>query len=156
MLSKWIETRRQRKRIRKWVKELRSGRWEQGAHVLRSEDDKYCCLGVACELFRGPNQKWNLIPITGGQAWAIDNLEADMPPFIVNKLGLPGGNPRVPKHIVQKYTTCTPPYMSPMTKSVSLSSLNDNGVPFATIADCIEDAFLPKGFFHRIFRKVSK
>lgn len=35
--------------IRKWVEALRSGDYQQGTGHLRA-GDKYCCLGVACEL----------------------------------------------------------------------------------------------------------
>jgi hypothetical protein len=38
----------------KWVKALRSGKYEQGTHWLEKEKDEggktYCCLGVACEI----------------------------------------------------------------------------------------------------------
>lgn len=34
----------------KWVAALRSGKYKQGVHNLRSLDDKYCCLGVLCEI----------------------------------------------------------------------------------------------------------
>jgi hypothetical protein len=33
-----------------WVDKLRNGGYAQGLGVLRSEDDKFCCLGVLCEL----------------------------------------------------------------------------------------------------------
>ena len=33
-----------------WLARLRSGTIEQGKNVLRSEDEKYCCLGVLCEM----------------------------------------------------------------------------------------------------------
>lgn len=42
---------------KKWVKALRSGKYEQGNGVLRMKEDgedKFCCLGVACDLLR-PN-----------------------------------------------------------------------------------------------------
>lgn len=38
--------------IRKWIVALRSKKYEQGAGALCSNDRKFCCLGVACELFR--------------------------------------------------------------------------------------------------------
>lgn len=34
----------------KWVEALRSGKYEQCTTVLRSTDNKFCCLGVLCEL----------------------------------------------------------------------------------------------------------
>lgn len=35
-----------------WVEALRSGEYEQGKAVLRTGDNRYCCLGVACDLLR--------------------------------------------------------------------------------------------------------
>lgn len=37
--------------LRKWVLALVSGEYKQGKGVLR-RGDKYCCLGVACEIFK--------------------------------------------------------------------------------------------------------
>ena len=34
-----------------WEKALESGKYKKGKGRLRSENDEYCCLGVACELF---------------------------------------------------------------------------------------------------------
>lgn len=33
-----------------WLEALESGKFEQGQNCLRSGDNKFCCLGVACEL----------------------------------------------------------------------------------------------------------
>ncbi len=37
-----------------WVKALRSGRYKQGIHALRTREDgqplEYCCLGVLCNI----------------------------------------------------------------------------------------------------------
>jgi hypothetical protein len=43
----------------KWVKALRSGRYQQGRNVLR-EGDRYCCLGVLCEAVNRPPPRWNM------------------------------------------------------------------------------------------------
>lgn len=42
----------------RWVEALRSGNYEQGQGVLRTEDDTYCCLGVLCNLVDPEN--WTL------------------------------------------------------------------------------------------------
>lgn len=34
----------------KWLEALRSGEYEQGRSYLRSDDNKFCCLGVLCEI----------------------------------------------------------------------------------------------------------
>jgi hypothetical protein len=36
--------------IRKWVEALRSGKYKQGRGILRSVNDEFCCLGVACDV----------------------------------------------------------------------------------------------------------
>lgn len=35
---------------KKWVAALRSGKYKQGREFLRDRDDRYCCLGVLCEI----------------------------------------------------------------------------------------------------------
>lgn len=37
-------------RREKWIKALRSGEYKQGFTRLR-QDDRYCCLGVACDVY---------------------------------------------------------------------------------------------------------
>lgn len=34
-----------------WIKALTSGKYKQGRYVLRSKDNKFCCLGVLCDLY---------------------------------------------------------------------------------------------------------
>lgn len=34
----------------KWVEALRSGKYEQGKGVLRTFTDRFCCLGVLCDV----------------------------------------------------------------------------------------------------------
>jgi hypothetical protein len=46
----WVRITRQTPRSL-WVKALRSGKYKQGQQALRS-GDLYCCLGVACEVYR--------------------------------------------------------------------------------------------------------
>ena len=36
---------------RKWEQALESGDYKKGKKYLRTENNEYCCLGVACELF---------------------------------------------------------------------------------------------------------
>lgn len=35
-----------------WIDALRSGKYKQGPAYLRTLDDKFCCLGVLCEVGR--------------------------------------------------------------------------------------------------------
>jgi hypothetical protein len=36
----------------KWINALRSGKYEQGKSQLRSLSNKFCCLGVLCDLYK--------------------------------------------------------------------------------------------------------
>jgi hypothetical protein len=40
----------------KWIDALRSGEYEQGKQYLKSMDNKFCCLGVLCDII--DNKKW--------------------------------------------------------------------------------------------------
>lgn len=42
----------------KWIKALRSGKYDQAVGKLyEEEDDSYCCLGVLCEVGKIPHRK---------------------------------------------------------------------------------------------------
>lgn len=40
----------------KWIAALRSGKYTQGKYKLRSKDNLFCCLGVACEVLKIKSQ----------------------------------------------------------------------------------------------------
>lgn len=48
-----VLTKKQRANAKKWIKALRSGKFEQGFGKL-CHDGKYCCLGVAAEVCNVP------------------------------------------------------------------------------------------------------
>lgn len=106
-----------------WLSELRSGDFKQGINYLRSIDDKFCCLGVAAEIFGTKPPR----PATGeGNYYLYDPEEASSvaPKYVIEALGLRDdlGRPATPSHFN------------------SLVSLND-GHPqhsFAEIADIVE------------------
>ena len=35
----------------RWVEALRSGKYQQGRAALRSLEERFCCLGVLCDLY---------------------------------------------------------------------------------------------------------
>lgn len=57
---------------KEWVKALRSGEYTQGKTYLRSADDKFCCIGVLCDLaveagiIPAPTEKSEYAYIFGG------------------------------------------------------------------------------------------
>jgi hypothetical protein len=123
-----------------WVAALRSGEYEQGRSYLRSKDpnggnDKFCCLGVLCDL-----------AVKAGVTEAKDNGYGNVvygseddpntayPPHeVVEWADLPSVNPHVPfQHKA----------WSENEKRAPLTALNDNtelGLGFAGIADLIEE-----------------
>lgn len=113
----------------KWVAALRSGDYEQGKYSLRNASGQYCCLGVLCE-------------ITGVKKTGTDEEGATkygdsngyLPPSASKLSGIDisngsfNGKPvRWPDSIPQSRRAST-----------SLTTLNDQGVPFSAIADFIE------------------
>lgn len=71
-------TRKQKTIVKRWVAALRSGKYKQGRGSLHDRDNKFCCLGVLCDLavksrvietptIRGPRgyhygDEWELLP----------------------------------------------------------------------------------------------
>lgn len=40
-----------------WIDALRSGEYNQGEGALRTNDNRFCCLGVLCDI-AAVNEKW--------------------------------------------------------------------------------------------------
>lgn len=78
--------------LRKWVADLRSGKFQQGKGTLKSKD-KFCCLGVACETAIA-----NGVPLTvkvreHDDAYVSEDDEewsGALPPPVQEWLGIPG------------------------------------------------------------------
>lgn len=112
-----------------WVAALRSGEYKQGRGALRA-DDRYCCLGVACELHRLHE---------GGPDWDTrengDNLlykgeTACLPVSVQRWLGVSTFWGRF--------------------AGTTLADVNDKGYPFSKIADLIETA--PRDLFRQEYQ----
>lgn len=66
-------TKTQKSNIDKWIDALRSRKFHQGQHYLKSENGNYCCLGVAIEVCTKSNfqkeypdaDSWGHVYITG-------------------------------------------------------------------------------------------
>lgn len=109
-----------------WVEALRSGDYEQGVHHLRGEDG-YCCLGVACDLYRQRGGgEWVQLEGRNWSRWAFGNKRHDLPSNVQAWLGLasPSGD---------------------FGDNDALVIRNDHSQPFPEIADLIESE--PKGLF---------
>ena len=109
----------------RWVAALRSGKYEQGREFLRTEDDRFCCLGVLCELAVADGV---IPPAWGdGSEWVYADASAELPDRVMQWAGLPSIDPVIPAEMA------------------SLAGLNDGDEAverepwtFAQIADAIE------------------
>lgn len=58
---------------RKWVKALRSGRYEQGQSCLK-QGDRFCCLGVLCQITNARNWNSHAMPTSSQlKRFGLDN-----------------------------------------------------------------------------------
>jgi hypothetical protein len=124
----------------RWVAALQSGEYQQGQQQLR-RGDKFCCLGVACDL----------IAKDGGGYWSDDVFylkprrirdifkssselsdKYKLPPALAKRLGI-GRDPEVPG-VIRDYVPSGSAGLH-----ATLASLNDQGVPFHVIAEIIEE-----------------
>lgn len=123
--------------VKKWVKALRSGEYDQGEGYLCSEseisgDSFYCCLGVACDVL-----------VEGYWRKALPNLWS-IGPF--KKFALPKN---VDRHNWGGAETDSFPSLSILDKigldaayAQELAELNDKGWSFERIANKIEKDLL--------------
>lgn len=110
--------------VKKWVAALRSGEFKQGSKRLK-DDDKYCCLGVACVLAK----REGVIP--DDASWEDECQKPCLSlreqfEAVKDWLGLQGPE-------------------GWMDDLPSLTVINDDGATFSKIADLIESE--PKGLF---------
>lgn len=113
----------------RWVAALRSGKYKQGRHLLRSRTGRrMCCLGVLCDIATADGVgewKWSQLAKEWEHRESPDGAgDAQLPlPAVRAWAGLPEGNPKV----------CHAHVFS------TLSRVNDQGATFAEIADIIEE-----------------
>lgn len=105
----------------KWVAELRSGRRWQAKSALRTEDNRYCCLGVLCD-------------IVEPEGWHGTPTEHKRPDGIVIRDYWHTAGPGLPSlSLCEKVGLL-------LSEATQLASLNDAGNTFADIADRIEES----------------
>ena len=125
-----------------WVAALRSGEYEQGKRALHPTKNTYCCLGVACELYRQANGgTWQWYSDKGVflDGLSILPTHSILPIRVIKWLGL--------KSTIGSYPKGNGRYES-------LAAQNDSGVTFNEIADVIESE--PEGLFLPIGEKEEK
>lgn len=122
----------------KWVRALRSGKYQQATGALRNEDG-FCCLGVFCDVYdsdkwkeptpkvdwedESDDEEFKWMYAHEGDSYMYEATEV-LPIHIARIAGLEHQNPEVPYGIDGEMK--------------SLASINDNGASFSEIADLIE------------------
>lgn len=101
-------------RLRMWARALKSGQYQQGKGYMRTNDGKYCCLGVAMDLALA-----NGCPVTGMENWG---KSAHLPESVVAWYGLKSQRVYL---------------QSPVAPDRDAADLNDTAVSFPKIADRI-------------------
>lgn len=125
--------------MKKWVKALRSGKFKQGTDALKQYNSKgqvkYCCLGVLCELYNEDMKKkkkktlpettedYNFKFVDWSKCTNFGDKAFDLPEEVMKWSGVETSTGYL------GYALGAPP---------SLSSLNDAGKKFKTIANIIE------------------
>lgn len=120
-------TKKQKAIVQRWVKALRSGKYEQGRNYLRKKSggvERFCCLGVLCEL-AVKEKVISAAHYDGNKTYSYSDTNQVLPDVVQEWVGL---------------RTDTGDY-----GDISLVELNDNGSKFTTIAKTIESA--PEGLF---------
>jgi hypothetical protein len=146
-----------RENMRAWLKELRSGEYEQGTQSLHPGQHSYCCLGVACETFKKATGRgeWSLIDdrpnpcfkavgtdeekerfdVDGSDHALVWADSATLPIVVADWLfgDYKEINPRADFKSDQDFTQFV---------SCGLAESNDGGLTFKEIADAIERTYL--------------
>ncbi len=71
---------------KKWVSALRSGKFQQGPYNLRGMDDRFCCLGVLCQILETPIAPSYYDPTVRYQYGQVDDASTAYLPNSVLKL----------------------------------------------------------------------
>lgn len=120
----------------KWVAALRSGDYIQGRVVLRSSDDRFCCIGVRCEI-AGLEKRPDL-PGHWTYFGKFSNGTRDPNPPMMD-FSYSGWPFRVTEEMLELFPWLRS-FESPL-GVMDLTTLNDEGATFDQIADLIEYRF---------------
>lgn len=75
---------------KKWLKALRSGKYKQTQNKLRSVDNKFCCLGVLCDVYKKEtgDGKWKERPFNSETVVGFGNKASEPPRKVLRWGGL--------------------------------------------------------------------
>ena len=126
-------------RRKKWIKALESLKYKQGKLFMK-KDDCFCPIGIACEIFTEDTGKGEWVPIKQGvMGFKIgeNTFINKMPKEVAQYFGLSHwGNWHLPEVNTSKNKNWC------WGNRVKISTLNDRGVSFTTIAKHIRRTYI--------------
>ena len=116
----------------RWLPALRSGGYRQGKRTLRSVDDTFCCLGVACDIY-SPDL-WNRRDDNEFHEYVVDDNSSDayLPYKVAEYIGISC------EGSIKVHDRNHPDLPEPLKHMQTLVSINDAGFSFVDIANVIE------------------
>lgn len=131
-----------KERVQLLVDALRSGDFKQGLNMLRTNDDTYCCLGVACEVAR----------LNGlGIDWVSQETSCDCEDCSANRWKFNGSGEALGEDVANWYGFeddgyfVNDPQLGPDEQGRTLTAIranDDYGWNFDQIADALEKKYL--------------
>lgn len=110
----------------RWLEALRGNKYKQGMQALRKKDDRFCCLGVLCDITHP--QGWQEPTENDHRHYINDEDKGNWFEFNY-KNHLSGGF--LPFNLAQELELTTE-------QESELTAMNDAGKTFSEIADWIE------------------
>lgn len=121
----------------KWIKALRSGKYTQGQHALRYDDEQgvthHCCLGVLCELYNEEKKRKQEKGLKVQETENPDNIPSSVTVYAFGKES--GVLPKKVKEWAGLESPCGEFFHK---QTYALTELNDEGKSFKQIANIIE------------------
>jgi len=151
--------------VKKWVEALRSGNYKQGKGALRvtqgrelsPSEDRFCCLGVACDLAEREGVMLDVNFTTRGDQYEHDGVwdvsydgdHLELPEAVQDWLGIHESNPLVARLSIERYGLLDDAYRFKLDDynnpdlNRTLAEIND-GIDnsFGLIANLIEAQYL--------------
>lgn len=120
-------TKTQKERIRRFLRDLRSGKYRQARGMLKRRKDTYCCLGVACERYRRDTGKGRWSKDRGDDYRFLGSSDV-LPSSVVRYFGLKQDNPTL--------------VLGPDARECATDLNDERRWNFRRIADAFERTFL--------------
>lgn len=151
--------------VKKWVEALRSGNYKQGKGALRvtqgrelsPSEDRFCCLGVACDLAEREGVMLDVNFTTRGDQYehdgewdvSYDGDHLELPEAVQDWLGIHESNPLVARLSIERYGLLDDAYRFKLDDynnpdlNRTLAEINDDvDNSFGLIANLIEAQYL--------------